>query len=176
MQNIIAICGFKRSGKSTISKYLCYRHGYFIQSFADPLKKAGLELGLTLDETYTAKKDDPCELLGGKSPRSMWNALGGMLAQHYGEGFLAKMWERDMGFHPRICIDDLRMPEELAVLKGRGAKTIRVYRDGCELEISRTEKFIPELNVDFEIYNNSSFESLYEKLDLMIRVIENKNS
>jgi len=172
MQKIIAICGFKRSGKSTISKYLCEEHGYSFQSFATPLKRAGLELGLTLDETCTAKKDEPCELLGGKSPRSMWNALGGMLAQHYGEGFLAKMWEKDMGLHPRICIDDLRMPEELEILKSKNATTIRIYRDGCELENSRTEKFIPELNVDFEIYNNGSLESLYEKLDFVISVIE----
>ena len=185
MKRVIAICGYKRSGKDTIAEYLRNQSdgNAVICKIANKLKEACSAIfGFTPDQLETDMKDsiDPVWQI---SPRSAMQYLGTDIMQYDIQrvipGIGRNFWIKRFIYHietihkttPYIIISDLRFKheyEELYKLYGSNLMVIKVYRnenidENIDTHISEREwKDIPHSIV---VNNNSTLNDLYSTVD-----------
>jgi dephospho-CoA kinase len=163
---IIGITGLKGSGKGEASNVLMDL-GYHRMKMAGILKSMLLALGLSESEIEGEKKEVPCDLLGGKTPRWAMQALG----TEYGRNLIhPDLWVNAMRhklkihtkvFHWRsIVIDDIRFPNEVALIKEFSGQMWRVVRPGLLAEDHPSESQVMSLPVDLEIENSGDLQEL----------------
>lgn len=163
MVHMIGICGPKGSGKSTISKILWDLAAFHRHRFAGPLKD-GLKVafGLTDDHVDGHLKELPTELLNGRTPRHAMITFG----TEWGREMIhpdiwLTAWRNTMPGHNRIVVDDVRFPNEIAMLRrDYGAFILKVTRPGKEYDTSHESEAHSELDFDLEIENDGSVEGL----------------
>ena len=73
---LIGFCGAAGAGKTHAATLLARDWGYSRVRFAGPLKAMLHALGLTEADTDGAAKDQPADLLGGRTPRHAMQTLG----------------------------------------------------------------------------------------------------
>lgn len=117
----IAIAGNLRSGKTTLATALGYALGLPVFSFAQPLKNAFDELGLPRE-------------------RYLIQAIGSLVRGYDPDHFVNLMRDEivsqgDSG----MIIDDVRFPNELAMVKEKGFFTI-LLRPGIDVLLARGAK------------------------------------
>lgn len=160
MIKVIGVTGLKYSGKTTVSRFIQDTRKGQIISFATPLKKMLLTLGLTEDDVFGKTKEVTSELLCGHTPRWAMQSLGTEWGRKLiGEDIWVNAWEHQaklatLGLPNKIIIvDDLRFPNELDRIKYLGGHTIRVRRAKTEQEIAQheSEAHVLSLDVDFEV-------------------------
>jgi len=138
--HIIGIHGSMGAGKTTIRKHLEEEHGARWIAMAGPLKRALLGMGATDEEIYGGMKAEKNALWGGRTNR-------------YAQQTLGTEWGRDM-ITPDIwvncvrrqllkirderegvvlvVIDDVRFPNESAMIEGMGGLLWTVRRREAE--------------------------------------------
>lgn len=174
-QRVVIGLGFRaRSGKDTVGKVLCDRHGFRPVSFAAALKRAAREIfGLTEAQTDGDLKQ-VVDSFWGETPRRLLQVLG---TECLREGFRDDVWikvvERTilMSDHPRWVVTDVRFPNEAStILYGWGGCLVRVDRDSR----ASVEKHVSETAMeswtawDAVIDNNQPLDTLPERVDAMI--------
>jgi hypothetical protein len=179
---IIAITGYKRSGKNTVSDYLKSKYGFTDYAFAKPIKEvASLIFGWSMDHIENSK-----ELVDerfGISPRQFlqWMGTEAMqynLPNHYpemkekvGRSIWVKIFEELYHCNPNTdyAISDFRFPHEEKALKNLGAYTIKVINPRIgNVDTHESEKHIDQFKCDYFIYNTDTFENLYSQVDEII--------
>lgn len=158
---IVAFTGFKGSGKSEAAQAL-YALGFQRHSFADPIKAAMRAFGLTADDLSPGRKEQPMELLCGKSPRWAMQALGTEYGREcIGKDFWTNVWLATLPIGPDIVVDDLRFLNEATLLREMGAPIIRVHRPatrmGFDSHPSETEQLQIEVDDTITNYGDASF-------------------
>lgn len=170
MQRIIGLTGLKGAGKTEVSRQL-EAYGFWRVSFAAPLKEMLRTLGLSEREIAGDRKEQPCALLGGQTPRYAMQTLG-------------TEWGREM-IHPDlwvllcrdgieklnggpVVVDDLRFENEEKMLREIGATIWRVTRPGNERHPHISESYIESMPVDIEIANDRGVERLREKVTALL--------
>lgn len=133
LPNIIALIGNAGAGKSTVAEYLTKVHGYHVVKFAAPLKNMLRAIGLTDEEIEGSLKEQPCDLLCGKTPRHAMVTLGTEWGRdHIGSEFWAGLWEEEACLHLNsgqlVVVDDCRFENELAAVKRRGGVAWHIVR------------------------------------------------
>src|ERR1035437_9507797 len=117
---VVGLCGFIGSGKTTAANHLVEHHGFTRIRFAGPLKAMLAALGLTEEEIDGSLKNDPCDLLCGKTPRYAMQQLGTEWGRELiGPDLWIRAWSssvEDCGMHSRIIADDVRFPNESAAI------------------------------------------------------------
>jgi len=179
---IIAITGYKRSGKNTVSDYLKSKYGFTEYAFAKPIKEvASLIFGWSMDHIENSK-----ELVDeryGISPRQFlqWFGTEGMqyilpdfypaMKEKVGRGIWVKIFEELYRCNPNTdyAISDFRFPHEEKALKDLGAYTIKVINPRINnVDTHESEKHIDVFKCDYFIYNTDTFENLYSQVDEII--------
>lgn len=128
---VIGLCGSKGSGKSTIASYLKAHHNATIIKFADPLKDMMRAFGLTSDQIDGPLKEEPCELLGGKTPRHAMQTLG----TEWGRDLIAEdVWvdawmSKVKATEGVVVCDDVRFPNEVKAIDVAWGVSVWVERD-----------------------------------------------
>ena len=107
--------------------------------FADPLKRMLKALGMTEAQIDGDQKNDPIPLLGGKAYRDAATTLGtGWGRNMIDPDLWVRALEQDLLHHllekknSRIVIDDVRYPNEAALLRRYRALTATVRRPEAE--------------------------------------------
>lgn len=176
---VIAICGFKRTGKDTVANYIANKYNYHKCRIAEPLKQICKYLFDLRDEQM---EDDEKELVDerwGVSPRKIMQFFGTEIMQKEIQKvipsidrnfWINKFIHQQQSHCKPIVISDLRfMHEYNALYKEYGDKLIVIkilkqqYDRVNDTHVSETEwENIP---ATYEIENNSTLEVLYKKVD-----------
>ena len=158
---IVGLTGRKGCGKSSVANIFRDRLGYEVLSFASPIKDMLRVLGLG-----DAELNDPVikEIVldeYGKSPREMMQLLGtefgrAMIKNNIWVTALEKQIDEDKNY----VIDDVRFPNEAAMIHANGGKVVRVYRPMQEEEAEDShisEAGIDSEQIDYELRNSSCY-------------------
>lgn len=139
---IIAIAGFKGSGKDTVGTHLAKNHEFQTTSFAQPLKQALCEMfgwkramleGKTAaSRTWREQPDEFWSQQFGKTvtPRHIMQHFGtDVVRQHLLDHFWISSTKKEiMNISHHVVITDARFKNELTMVKDMGGITIRVVR------------------------------------------------
>lgn len=168
---LIGLTGLKGSGKSTAASIL-EEHGYIHKRMAGPLKAMLKVLGLSEAQIDGGLKETPSALLGGKTPRHAMQTLG----TEWGRNCISPdLWVNSMEqeltqkhkVYPRslFVIDDIRFPNEVAMVQRLGGKIWRIDRAGIASDLHASEAHIPHLIVDIVLQNNGTIAQLRTMLE-----------
>lgn len=133
---LVALTGAAGSGKSTATRFLVERHGYTLVKFAGPLKAMCRAVGLSEEQIEGDLKEEPCEMLCGKTPRYLMQAMGTELGRNLiGENLWVNLWRSralDIMAHSfgRVVVDDCRFPNEAEAVRQLGGMIIKLEGRG----------------------------------------------
>jgi hypothetical protein len=158
---IIGLTGKKGCGKSTVGRIIAEEWGYGIKSFATPIKLMLSAMGLSDDELYNPEKKEEIIPEFGKSPRELMQLLGTefgrtLVSQNIWVASLEKHLEQGQSY----VIDDVRFPNEAAMIRANGGIVVRIVR-GLDDEVPEhiSEAGIDTELINYEIRNISCYES-----------------
>ena len=164
------------AGKSTAAEYLMFvRDGLFSDklSFAGPLhamvNSALVQLGFAEDGRC---KDIVLSTIFGFSKRDLliaWGRAARELYPNFWSEYMRGKLHRFSYGSVNIVIDDLRFPNEYAMLREEGAKIVRITNPGREIVPSETEALLEGYEFDAELVNDKQDLATYEaKLDKLL--------
>jgi hypothetical protein len=116
---VMILSGKARAGKDTLFTYLALR-GFKRMAFADELKAENRKLfKLTVEHTDGKLKDQPCDKLGGHTPRELLIDFGNMVRKFVPTYWVDVVFNKLKALNPgaRIAITDARYPNEIDILK-----------------------------------------------------------
>lgn len=168
---VIGLCGAAGSGKSTVAAILA-EYGYTRLRFAAPLKSAlaAILLSAGLGEAEVADmiegrhKGAPHPALAGQTPRHAMQTLGTEWGREcIGPDFWVSLLRRRMrailGAGGRVVIEDIRFPNEAAVIPSAGALWLVTGRGGIAGGHA-SEAGLADLRPDLFLDNGASLEAL----------------
>jgi hypothetical protein len=140
---VIAITGYKGSGKSTLRKHFEHQ-GYWYQAFATPLKNMLISFvcsqGCSPGKAYNMfsgdLKEKPSEYFGGRTPRYAMQTIGTEWRDMMSRNLFTDAWKRKALNHGRlekIVVDDLRFLHEMEMLKNTpefDTTIVLIHREG----------------------------------------------
>ena len=160
MKKLIALCGKKRSGKTSAAEHIqmiggdhCYRF-----SFADQIKT---EVG----KIFGKYREDRKETL-----RPVWQTVGEAAKQLFGEKvWVDKLADKLIRLEDPdaiVLIDDLRFPIEASWVRSMGGVVWRVYRPetDCIRDPHVSETSVDDISPDEQIRNDSSLINFYDRI------------
>ncbi|QGZ13907.1 deoxynucleoside monophosphate kinase [Rhizobium phage RL38J1] len=156
----IGLIGYKNSGKTSISKRYKELFGVPVNmiGFSNPLYQMLEVLGVTMEEIQDkSKRDEPHELLGGKSIQFALNSLG----TDWGRNMIYKnLWvERSLDSLQPDTIniaDNVRFPNEYDAVERSNGILVAVINPLVRYDGTVPEQHIAELQdkAPYSIYNN----------------------
>lgn len=171
-------------GKTTVAQYLKDVYAFKHESFAGPLKnmletllhEVGILPPQAWDYLRGNAKEAPIRQLGGLTGRRLMQTLGTEWGRYLDENFWTGVMDAKLDQHPagrRIVIDDMRFPNEYALLKQKGALMVKVYRgqaagdrrNACHV----SEGSLDHHDFDYEVGNDGDIPLLHAKIDSIIR-------
>lgn len=168
-RTIIAFTGLAGAGKSTAAMHLVKSRGFERVRFAGPLKAMMAALGLSPAEIDGDRKEQPCELLGGRTPRYAMQTIG----TEWGRDLIAPdLWIR--AWHAALAkvtgdvvIDDCRFPNEADAVIAAGGFMVRVERPGAgTASIHSSEQHaLPAARI---LQNTGNVSGLHAQIDEMV--------
>ena len=174
---LIAICGHKFSGKSTVARLLHNATSYEVRGFATPLKKMVCALvGCTMDDLedydYKENTEVPEHLWaycanGKHTIRALMQGLGDLMRKENPDVFI----ECTLNSKDDFLVSDCRFPNEAKAVKARGGIVIKVVRPDAKAEDShQSETRIDEIVPDIIIENNSDLKALQENVSALVEL------
>ena len=163
---IIGLSGLKGSGKSTAADFLVV-DGFIKMSFADPIKRMLADIGLAWKDLYGEGKEEPNDMLNGKTPRYAMQTLG----TEWGRDLISPdLWVNVVKYdilqrptRDNIVIDDCRFHNEVGMILSLGGIVIYIDRGG-ESGNHASESGIKLLHRSITLQNKSSLEDLQEAI------------
>lgn len=171
-RTIIAFTGLAGAGKSTAASHLVNHSVYTRVRFAGPLKAMMAALGLTAAEIDGDRKEEPCALLGGKTPRWAMQTIGTEWGRKLiDESLWVRAWRADVDRLPEgwpVVVDDCRFPNEAAAIQAAGGHIVRIERPGAGTA-SKHESELHQLPAMLTIQNDKSEADLFRQIDSFLR-------
>lgn len=171
-RTIVAFTGLAGAGKSTAAAHLVKSRGFERVRFAGPLKAMMKALGCTDAEIDGDRKEVPCDLLGGKTPRQAMQWLG----TEWGRDLIdSNLWirawraavDRLPGGIPAV-VDDCRFPNEAEAIRAAGGVIVRIERPGAgTASVHASEQH--QLDAARTLHNTLDERNLREQVDVMLR-------
>ena len=164
------------AGKSTAAEYVSdTAKDAEIYSFADPVYSVVEELltrhlnvqsvlKLAFDKAYSIAE------AGGASLRDFLIAFGQAGRSVHPDLWVNVMKNKLARSNEIAVIDDLRFPNEYAMLKDKGAKIVRIINPEREIVKTETEGLLEGFEFDYELVNyKRSLEEYQAQIDKMMR-------
>jgi len=184
---IIAITGYKQSGKDTIASHIVKKYGYTRSAFADPIREACKIFFGWDDSHFFGELKEVVDVRWGFSPRQFMQWLGTEAVQfHLGDAFPSfkdlvgrKFWVNRLIQHCKqnqlenVVVPDWRFyHEQTALIEAFSFNQLiflRVERPSVTPNDPHpSEQDIPYMLVHSTIVNAGSIKELYEKVDMVL--------
>ena len=178
---IIAVCGYKRSGKDTIAEYLTKNYNYNHYKITDKLRKV-VQLLFNLNDNDYEKNKEENDDRWNTTPRKMMQFIGTEVFQYkiqellpnIGRNFWIKSLLSDElldninNNNHKIVISDLRFIHEYENLKQLNIPLVVIKVTNNKIKnidnhISETEHL--KIPIDYEIENNDTLQQLYDNIN-----------
>ena len=171
---LIGMLGHVGEGKTTAAHRLRDYHDYTLLSFSTALKQAAVMLFRIPMDSFTNSMLKATPLLEwGLTPREILQTLGTeCMRDHFGNDFWIKALNHEIETlsTPDIVIDDVRFPEEVALVHRLGGKLIRIIRPNNPYLIPTTHRSeqVDRSKKYAKVINNGTIETLYDKIDITL--------
>jgi len=181
---LIGITGQKFSGKDTFAGQLIRNYSFQERRFAYPLKEmlramyraAGLPEAEIERRIEGDLKEEPCDLLAGRTPRHAMQTLGTEWRNMIAPDLWIRQWEHRIRFshNQNIVVPDVRFQAEAEAIRRHHGIIVRVVRpmngsNDFSRHISETE--MTGIQVDATVYNDGTIEDLWAKADKLYRSV-----
>ena len=181
--NLIGMCGRKRSGKDTAGDYLIEKYNYVQYSFAGPLKRACKEIFMFSDQQTEGNDKEMFDDRWNITARKVFQIFGTEMfrqklgdffpeMEHIKENFWIyrfQLWyaeQKQKNPNVKVVVTDVRFPNEAKIVQKLGGRVIKVNRDtGMLLDNHSSEKNIDLIQGDITLENNGTLEEYYIKVD-----------
>lgn len=185
---IIAICGYKRSGKDTIAEHISTMYGHKHIKIAGKLKEVVKILFNFNDHQIETDDKEICDERWGISPRKAMQFMGTEMFQYKLQELIPDIqrnfWiqslitENIIGQNTPLVISDLRFMHEYTELKKHNVFIIKINRrhDAGEQDLHPSETEFMNIPVDLQLENDGTIESLYKHLDTSIKMDDTRTS
>ena len=156
---IIGLTGLKGAGKTTVAAVLHDQYGFVRRSFASPIKEMLEAMGIPQKYIYDADYKERPVPGYGKSARFMMQSLG----TEWGREMVSQnVWTRALesriqDIRDDVVIDDVRFPNECAMVHSLGGKIVLVDRPGMAPDAHISEAGVGSSEVDGVIRNLSCY-------------------
>jgi hypothetical protein len=175
---IIAITGYKCSGKDTLSKYISEKYKYKEVKISSNLKDM-IKLSFDMNDIDLEYKKDTIHEKWGVTPRVLMDFLGTHVFQYEIDKIMPNM-DRKFWIHKTlnafnsqnltpIVISDLRFEHELIELRKYSSCIVKIYRKDTSKDGFVSESEIDKLNADIIINNNTTVEDMLKEFDIKFR-------
>lgn len=188
MNNLIALTGRRKSGKTTAAGYLA-GHGYNRLPLALPVKRAAV--GMCNGFITDSREDRPYLTIKSiEEDKATFRPLLEWIGITFGREYLGtpNRWIDEFrkgvlkaqasGAEMIVC-DDMRLPNEAAALREMGFLIVRIQRPEIDrgmalvrahelAGVMPSERTIDEIKPDVTIVNDGSIDDLYRQIDLVI--------
>lgn len=162
---LIGLCGKARVGKDTAADFLVERYGFKKFSFASYLKEIAEHAG------WNGLKDE--------RGRHFLNVLGDAMRGYDSDVFTKELetkiyayglFLRDRNIEPKVVVSDVRMLNEVALIKKLGGVNCLILRDidGAEVHATETMDRSKAAIVDYVFENTGTTSQLYEALKMVL--------
>lgn len=177
---VIAFTGLIGSGKTTAAFRLIEEHGFRRVRFAGPLKDMAYAFGLSYEQIDGKLKEEPCTLIGGKTPREFMQLLGTEFGRNLIDpNIWIHAWNHAVHQVPPsvgVVVDDCRFPNEAEAVRKLSSKAriVRIIRKGQgtrQAHVSELQQFA----VDSILENDEGLEELYKKVDNLASRVANSH-
>jgi hypothetical protein len=169
--NRIAFSGKIGSGKTTLAKYIGNKYGHQHVSFAKPLKDVVKYLYDFNDEQLYGSLKETIDPRYNVTPRYLLQYIGTELFRTWDHDYWIKIFEYKNSNIECFVLDDIRFNNECDLFHKMGGIVIKVVRHNN----SNTNKHLSEMgikNYDYKIYNDGSYEDLFNSLHELFEYIE----
>lgn len=169
---LIAFTGLAGAGKTTAAMHLVKHRGFHRVRFAGPLKAMMAALGLDQTEIDGDRKELPCDLLCGKTPRQAMQWLGTEFGRNLiGPDLWIRAWQAAVAAQPAgvpVVVDDCRFPNEADAIRVLGGTLVRIERPGAgTASVHESEQHV--LPYDRILQNTTTEWNLRASVDVLIR-------
>jgi hypothetical protein len=145
---------------------MCDRYDFSRVRLAEPIKRMARALGLTHDQVDGPLKEVPLDELCGKTPRYVMQTLGTEWGRRtIGEDIWVRVAEKEirrlMSNGVSVVVDDVRFPDEAAMIKKLGGAMVRIENPFVTQSTAHeSERHIFNIEVDYVIVNGGSIADL----------------
>jgi dephospho-CoA kinase len=179
--SIIAICGYKRSGKDTIAEYLTKNYNYNHYKITDKLRKV-VQLLFNLNDNDYEKNKEINDTRWNTTPRKIMQFIGTEVFQYKIQELIPNIsrnfWIKSLlsdelinninNNNHKIVISDLRFIHEYENLKQLNIPLVVIKVTNNKIKnidnhISETEHL--KIPIDYEIENNGTLQQLYDNIN-----------
>ena len=163
-KTVVAICGYKETGKTEAGKILAFKHGFKEINFAGALKRQCSLAFNTPSVFFNKKKNEPLpkypDLTGRKIMQEVSEKYKELAPRIWVDRWLSSL---AASLSDKIVVTDLRFPIELEMIRQFDRNLIiKVVKDDVLYEDTHvSEKGFLDADVDVLIPNNSSVEELH---------------
>lgn len=187
---IVAVSGYKRSGKDTVGNILCDKHNFKKAPPFAIFKKAIAEWFGWDDRHLNGELKEVVDEKWGFSPRQIMQVFGtelmkeelGKLIPQYketvGNSIWAKVfceWYEKQDKNQKFVVTDLRFPEEQEELKKfDDVFFVRVYRNIPHTDMHMSENKINDIIFDYFINNDGTIKELEREIDNLFFKLDTK--
>lgn len=161
---VIGLAGHAGCGKDSAIVNLLKEDRIFARTaFADKIRDIGNIFGFTRHQMTDRTLKEEVDKYWGISPRKFMQLVGSEMFRHH---LSADVWikalfrtlERDYGNKKVVFITDVRFPNEAKAIQDKGGIVIRITRPSLKISPEvlqhESERYINELNVDYEEFND----------------------
>jgi len=148
---VIAIAGYKGSGKSVMARTLLHEHiaihrgNAVVLKLAQPLKDMLRAIGLGYNELEGHAKEAPCTILCGRTPRHAMQTLGTEWRNMIHPHLFVRIWRQRaaelVGASYLVICDDLRFQHELEMIREFPSSVWFVERPGYSAADTRKKRW-----------------------------------
>lgn len=172
---VIGLHGRARAGKDTVANFILAHRGGYIYSFADPIRKMLVPLGIDMGDPYwQARKEQVIPALGA-SPRRLMQTLG----TEWGRQLInPDLWlilakQLLLNYGPGMVIADVRFENEAAWVRRHGGLVLHISRPNpMEVADHTSEAGVGFHATDAKLFNTGTLEELQQAVRDLLRVYD----